>query len=200
VKMLSVAFPAMSLVCTAFMPAGLQLSFFVSSMLSAGQALLFKWPAFRTYWNMYPLPASQPDNPSPTPYPGTMRIRAPVLTTAELDRAYQSGRTSATETAEFQAGKQALHDVKPPGKESGVARLVPDFVKEATKDISGAVTAAKDMVGQGKDGLAQRQAKYDRKTADAYELKRQREIREARLEREEAKKAERARRASLKKR
>lgn len=62
--------PAISLAFTSFMPAAVQLSFFVSSSISFGQATLFRSPKFRSWANMTPLP-----NKNPSPSASTLRMR-----------------------------------------------------------------------------------------------------------------------------
>lgn len=61
VKGLSYGLPAITVLFTWWLPAGLQLSFFVSGLLSFAQAQIFRSPAFRGWAGMYPLPKKPVD-------------------------------------------------------------------------------------------------------------------------------------------
>ncbi|PQE16425.1 mitochondrial export translocase oxa1 protein [Rutstroemia sp. NJR-2017a BVV2] len=62
-KMLIWGMPAISLVFTSFMPAAVQLSFLVSSLMSASQSAVIRNTSFRRWANMTPLPTPpKPDN------------------------------------------------------------------------------------------------------------------------------------------
>jgi YidC/Oxa1 family membrane protein insertase len=189
-KVMTIALPALTFGITCFMPAAIQVSFLVSGLLSLGQASLFRVPAFRSFFNMYPLPTRSTGNP--TPYKGVMKVRSP-LTQDEINRTYQGSRAPATTTPEFKAKQQALHAVKPPGQQNIVKRFVTGTVQGAVKDIRSTVKdateGAKAMVGKSKESMAQRQAKSDRAAAAAYEEKRQKEIRQERYEREQERRA-----------
>lgn len=54
-KLLSIGLPTLSFLVTAWMPAGLQLSFFIGTFFSWGQARLFQNREFRAALGMYPL-------------------------------------------------------------------------------------------------------------------------------------------------
>jgi YidC/Oxa1 family membrane protein insertase len=200
-KVLMVVFPALTLLITAFMPAALQVSFFVSGMLSLIQSTLFRMPAFRTYFNMYPLPTPAPAT-SPTPYPGTMNVRAP-LSQAELSATYQATRTPASGASELKAGQEALQSVNP-SQQGMVRKFMSGAVGGAVKDIKttvqGATTSARELLGRGQKDLEQKQAKTERATARVYEEKRQREIAQQQYERRGERKAQRAAKMSTRSR
>jgi YidC/Oxa1 family membrane protein insertase len=188
-KVLTYVFPAITFIITAFMPAALQVSFFVSGFLSYLQALLFRWPAFRSYFNMYPLASEAPAVASkPTPYRGTMKVRAP-LTQAELNRTYQGSRSASTASPAGSAEAAKAPD-------NAVKKFMTGTVQGTIKDLSSTVkevtNSAKELLGRGKESLQERQAKSDRSAAAAYEERRQKEIRQERYERAEARRAERA--------
>lgn len=188
-KVMTYVFPSITFLFTAFMPAALQVSFFVSGLLAFGQARLFRLPAFRSYFNMYPL--TTPGAAKPTPYKGTMKVRAP-MTQAELNRTYQGSRSVTTASHEIKAEQPAP---QAPGKENPIKKFVVSTVQGTVKDISGTVKdvtqSAKDLLGKGKEGLKERQLKSERAAAAAYEEKRQKEIRQERYEREQQRRAER---------
>ncbi|KAF8846941.1 hypothetical protein BDZ45DRAFT_755435 [Acephala macrosclerotiorum] len=82
--------PLVSILFTFWLPAALQLFFFVSSLLSFGQATLFRQPWFRSYFNMTPLPQPKGSGPMPSPYKGNFKVAAkPVLSQAELNSRFQ---------------------------------------------------------------------------------------------------------------
>lgn len=181
-KIMQVALPALTLVVTAFMPAAVQVSFFVSGILSLFQAALFRRKWFRSFFNMYPLPSRTGAKPSkPSPYKGTLNVRAP-LTQAELNQTYQQSRSSATTST--------------PTKEGKITKFVKGTVHGAATDIkttfTDATKSAREMVGQGKESLSERQEKADRAAAAAYEEKRKKEIEAERREREDERRARRA--------
>lgn len=158
----------MTVLFTWWLPAALQLSFFVSGLLSFGQASLFKMPGFRAYFNMSPLPAAPVASSTttggkpPSPYKGSMKIRAP-LTTQQLNSAFQENRKQSL----LEKAKNQLMD--------------------NTKEIRG---AAGSMVSKTKSSLTTRQEKIEKKARDEYEKRRQTEIAaeldERRRERQEA--------------
>lgn len=181
-KIMQVALPTITLAVTGFMPAAVQISFLVSGILSLIQASLFRRPAFRSFFKMYPLPASNVSSTStPSPYKGTMNVRAP-LTQSELNSTYQQSRSSTTATTSSKQGK--------------IRKFVTGTVQGAAKDIKTTFTDAKqsaiELAGKSKDSIAQRQAKNDRATAAAYEEKRQKEIEQERYERENYRRTRRA--------
>ncbi|KAG0646529.1 Oxidase assembly 1 [Hyphodiscus hymeniophilus] len=151
-KLMMYGLPAMTLLFTWWLPAALQLSFFISGLLSFGQASLFKLPGFRSYWNMPPLPsgaaAVTPDGRPPTPYKGMMKVRTP-LSTAELNSAFQEGR------------KQSM------------LQKVSKQLRDNTSEIR---TAATTMMSKTQGTLDGRRVKRDKEARDAYEKKRKAEI------------------------
>lgn len=76
--------PALTLVFTSWLPAGVQLSFFVSGVLSCIQAFTFRNAKFRRYFNMTPLPIAtpKPSGGPPSPYKGTIRLASNANTTS----------------------------------------------------------------------------------------------------------------------
>ena len=155
-KLMMYGLPLLTVVFTYWLPAALQLSFFISGFLSFGQASLFKMPAFRRYFNMQPLPgvdapiaaSTTPDGKPPSPYKGKMQVRAP-LSTAELNSAFQESRKQGLLE---KARKQML---------------------DSTKEIR---TAAGTMVEKGSNSMKGRSEKNEKKAREEYEKKRQAEI------------------------
>lgn len=185
-NILQVAFPAITLALTAFQPAALQVSFLVSSLLSLVQSSLFRQPAFRTLFKMYPLPARNVTSTStPISYKGNMNVRAP-LTQEELNKTYQESRPSATTTT---ASKQSTIGGFVTGTVQGAAKDIKTTFKDARQ-------SAGELMSKGKESMAERQAKNDRAAAAAYEEKRQEQIRQERYEREQERRERQAARRS----
>lgn len=153
-KLMMYGLPVITLLFTSWLPAAVQFSFFVSGLLSFGQASLFKIPAFRSYFNMHPLPNAPaaapitPEGKPPTPYKGNMKVRAP-LTLAELNSAFQQSR------------KQSLID------------KAKRQVMDATKEMR---TASGTMMGKTKDSLESRRLRSEKQEREKYEERRQEEI------------------------
>jgi YidC/Oxa1 family membrane protein insertase len=55
-RLMAYGFPALSFMFTWWLPAAIQLSFFITSVWSAGQVALFNNPSFRNRFGIYPLP------------------------------------------------------------------------------------------------------------------------------------------------
>jgi YidC/Oxa1 family membrane protein insertase len=165
-KLMMYGLPVLTLLFTWWLPAAVQLSFFVSGVLSFGQASLFKMPAFRSYFNMYPLPAAAApttsDGKPSTPYKGNMKVRAP-LTQVELNNAFQESR------------KQSM---------LGKAKK---SMMDATKEVR---TAGGTMMGKTTESLERRRERSEKESRERYEKKRQEEIKaeieQRKLERLEA--------------
>lgn len=153
-KLMMYGLPAITVLFTWWLPAALQFSFFISGLLSFGQASLFKMPAFRRYFNMHPLPESPvaspttPEGKPPSPYKGTMKVRAP-LSQAELNNAFQQSRKQSM----LEKAKQQMLD--------------------STKEIR---TAAGTMAGKTRENLKGREQKNEKKAREEYEKRRQEEI------------------------
>ena len=151
-KLMMYGFPALSLLFTWWLPAALQLSFFVSGLLSFLQASLFKVPGFRSYFNMHPLdPVPKASAKPPSNYKGEMKVRAAPLTSAELDNAFQEGR------------------------KVGMLEKAKRSVLDATKDIR---TAGSTVMKRGNDRLVTRREKLEKESREKYEQRRREEIRE----------------------
>ncbi|KAH7383535.1 mitochondrial export translocase-like protein Oxa1 [Cadophora sp. MPI-SDFR-AT-0126] len=152
--------PAISLLFTWWLPAAVQISFFVSGVLSFCQSTLFRQPWFRSYFKMTPLPARKdPNAPAPSPYRGDLKIAAnPVLSQSELNSRFQGA--SATQ------GKK--------GVIGGIA-------SEIRGTFGGVVEKSREKM---RDSNETSQAKREVRERKAYEEKRREEIKQARLEEE----------------
>ncbi|OBT63458.1 hypothetical protein VE03_08138, partial [Pseudogymnoascus sp. 23342-1-I1] len=127
-KLLSYGFPVISVIITAFLPAGVQLSFFVTGLWSAAQVTLFRQPAVRSFLGIaqMPPPVKTVDPKDASPYRADivtvqqMKQRAEPPTTkgifAALSQTIEGAKESAREgvkTARDMAGQ-----TETPGKRS----------------------------------------------------------------------------------
>jgi YidC/Oxa1 family membrane protein insertase len=178
--------PGLSLIFTWWLPAALQLSFFVSGILSFFQASALRQPWFRRIFRMTPLPTKAPVT-APAPYQGKLKIAAnPVLSQAELSQRFQGAGNTAEKIGEIQKAA-------PPGV---VGKIFGGAVKEVKGAVDGIKDSAMGVVNMSKEKLAS-QTESGTKKADAkerkrFEEKRQEELRKARWDLEAAKRAERA--------
>lgn len=159
--------PLLTVAFTWWLPSALQLSFFVSGLLSFGQATLFQQPAFRRAVNMYPLPtaaAPAKDGKPATPYKGTMMTRAQPLTQAQIREAHQ-GTTKPKPTN--------------------------PLLKEAMGTFKEMKNAAGGVMGKMKERTEASSERKVKEAAAAYEKKRQAELKKEQQEREYERRAKR---------
>ncbi len=164
--------PAISLIFTSWLPASVQISFFVAGLCSFVQSTLFRQSWFRSFFNMTPLPARAPagSNPAapPSPYKGTMKIAAnPVLSSRELSGRFEA----ADEKKEVKKG------------------VLGGVLGEVTGTFKGLGSKAKETYNKQTDNG---RAKQKAKEAKAYEEKRRKEIEMDRKEEARRRSAERA--------
>lgn len=170
--------PLLSFVFTIWFPAAVQLTFFVSGVLSFLQTMSMRQPWFRNFFGMVALPKTTPPTAGTaviSPYKGNVRRANPVLSQQELSSRFQSSRTPpAPET---------------PMKILITAALKPiDAIKDAVKPTTEGVQAA----------VAKRKLKAEKAELLQYEKKRKAEIAQERARRESSTEERRA--AALSKR
>ena len=182
-KLMMYGLPAITLILTSWLPAALQVSFFVSGLLSFFQASLFKAPWFRSSFNMTPLPvapvAPMPGQGASTTYKGTMNMRAKPIIDAK-------GVVIPTQPVETQAAEGAS---RTPLK---AKKVLDGAMKDVMRGYEGARKTFSDVAARGKKGVSDRVEKGDRAAAEKYETRRQGEIEQMRLEREQKRRADRA--------
>lgn len=149
--------PAVSVLFTWWLPAAVQISFFVSGVMSLIQSSLFRSDRFRTYFKMTPLPARpNPNGNKPSPYRGDLKIAAPaqstVLSQSQLNSRFQGAGELKKEKGIFGGMKSEITDTF-----SGVA----------------AKTREKMAASNEKSRV-----KREVRDAQAYELRRQAEIKQ----------------------
>lgn len=155
----------------------MQLSFFVSGVLSFGQATLFQTPSIRKVLGLGPLPTG-PAAPL-KPYKGTMKIAAP-------SPSHQAARPSAAlSTAQLNSRFQAA---EPPAPISKAKSL---FAK-MTKPIGEVAESGRLMVDKANANMDRRRARGEVEERKRYEVKRQEELKAERKEVETRRRAERA--------
>jgi YidC/Oxa1 family membrane protein insertase len=182
-------FPALTLLFTWWLPAALQLSFFISGLLSFAQASLFRNNSFRRYFNMTPQPS--PDTPS-SPYKGTMRIASSVPSPAPSSGMPRSSPVLSTSelNSRFQASSSGSE-----ARQSSVSKTQ-GLLKKLTKPISEVADSGRAMVAKGNKSMDARREKSEMEERRRYEAKRQEELKKERWERENERRAERAARKS----
>jgi len=180
--------PALTLLFTWWLPAALQLSFFVSGVLSYGQASLLRLPKFRQYFNMTPLPQAGPTAPT-TPYKGNLKIAA--TSPAPISPASPGARRSAAlSTSELNSRFEATAgDGKPTSIFSGALKKISDPIKDVT-------ASGRAMVGKATESMETRREKAEIKQREAFEAKRREEDKKARWARQEDKRLEREAKAA----
>lgn len=188
-KIFRIVLPAFSFIFTWWLPAAVQVSFLTTGIMSYFQMELFKNDKFRARFDMYPLKAPPSPASKPSPYKGTINVRARQgpLTQEELNNTYN--KPSATENAELQAGKQALSTTKPPGTLKKIVGGAFNDVKGTFKSVK---ESASEVVDMSKGKMSERKKKADRDAVLQYEQKRQEELRRERWELENQRRAERA--------
>ncbi|RFU30746.1 hypothetical protein B7463_g5613, partial [Scytalidium lignicola] len=158
--------PAISFAFTWWLPAAVQISFFVMGITGWMQSILFQNPAFRRTFGMPALPtgstgAGGPNSPQ---YKGHINIRA---------------------SSPLESQSSAVQASKPKG-------VVDGALKDIMSTYQGAKQSLSEVTGKGKDSLEKRRQKSEREAAERYEAKRQAELKKQAWEKENQRRAERA--------
>ncbi len=161
-KAMSYAFPALSFLFTWWLPSGLQLSFFITGVLSYIQGAAFRWAPFRQFFKIAPLP------PRKDPVSASSSLASPYA-----PRIITAQQKSSSLTYEAPTKPTILSDLKKEVK--GTISNVQESAKKTMK-------AAREYTGQDrKDG---KRTKSEIEAAERYEKKR-REEELARMEEED---------------
>ncbi len=192
-------FPAVSLAFTWWLPASVQLSFFVAGLLSWGQASLLKQAWLRNYFNMTPLPARpQGSAPpaAPAPYKGTLKRANPgPLSTTELGQRFEGAATRGV----LQKTVGQIRGMEPPASPAKrILNIAP--LKAVRSTIDEIKDASKGMLDKAKTSMKDREIKNEIAERERYEKKRQEEIRKQARERDDERRAQRASRLVKQKR
>jgi YidC/Oxa1 family membrane protein insertase len=187
-------FPMLTILFTWWLPAALQLSFFVSGVLSAAQATLFRKAWFRHRFGMTPLPTKPSKTDAPvSAYKGTLkRVASPgPLSTTELGNRFEGPKAGLQKTV------GQIRDMQPPAQSK-----LKEILGAPISGIKGTIDSIKDAGKGAVDMTKERMAKNKEKSAinerKAYEAKRQEELKKERWERENQQRAERAARRAMK--
>lgn len=166
-KLLAYGFPILSVLFTFWLPAGVQLSFFVTGLWSAAQVTLFRWPSVRSFLGMaqMPPPVKEVDLKNASPY------RADIITVQQMKQRQEAPTTR------------------------GIFAALNDTVEGAKKSAREGVKTAREMAGQqeapGKRTKAQlAKAKEYEKKRRAEEAAKERQFREWRKAQKEAERGE----------
>ena len=163
-KLMAYALPAFTLLFTWWLPAGVQLSFFVAGVISACQSLLFRWAPFREFFNMTPMPKgpglfNKPAEPSPY-QPRIVTVQQSL----SRNTPYAGTRPSSTGTYE------------PPRKTtilSGLTNEVKSTISSVQASARETYKSAKQYAGQERSNG--KRTKAELRSASEYERKRRAE-------------------------
>ncbi|KAL3423324.1 Mitochondrial inner membrane protein OXA1 [Phlyctema vagabunda] len=110
-KLMMYGIPGVTLAFTSFLPAGLQLSFFVTGLLSYIQASVFRNPKVRAALGMTPLPSTNASGPLQP----TLNVRTAIPVDAVEVR--QNAGAVKEVMSTYQGARKAVQDVTGTGKE-----------------------------------------------------------------------------------
>ena len=163
-RLFAYGLPAFTLLFTWWLPAGVQLSFFVTGVLSAAQGLIFHWEPFRKFFKMTPMPA-RTDSPfakptAPSPY-------QPRIVTVQQ---------SLSQKIPYSGTQPSAGTYEPPRKPtllSGLTKEVKSTISSVQESARETYKSAKEYTGQErKDG---KRTKRELQSANEYERKRRAE-------------------------
>lgn len=188
-------FPLISLVFTSWLPAGVQLTFFISGLLSLAQASLLRQPWLRSYFRMTPLPTS---NASQIPnltssYKGNIRIaQNSVLSQAELTERFKAPNISIKcDEPSKTSLKQNIAEQKSEGRLKQILAGAVTDIKGTVKEV---VETGRNFAGNTKKEVQGRLDKAELRQRELYEKKKQEEEWNARLEEQRLRRLERKKR------
>lgn len=133
VKFMTYGMPLLSFICSAFLPASVQLSFAASTVLGSLQAHILRQRRFRDYLGIQPLPSTT-DSASKSPYKGTITIQPSSVTAAEQPPAPKGiigGAIADIKGAASQVMKQARELQQAGDAKRGNQRLTQAELKRA---------------------------------------------------------------------
>lgn len=181
-RVMSYGLPAITVIFTYFLPAGLQLSFLVSGVLSFFQSSMFKNASFRKAAGMAPLPPPQSANPSS----GSSTIKlAPEQYRDTTSLSYQAPNVTST--------LRGVSVNSTPEVEKTMLGSMKASLSDGFKEAKGVVDSTKKTVDEKlgnarKDG---KRTKLEIKSAEQYEKKRSAELQQKRYEDEQRRMAQR---------
>lgn len=162
--------PALSFVFTWWLPAAVQLSFFVSGLVTFLQARAFQNPAIRRKLGITALPTKA----ATSPYQGILRTApAPLVPSGP-----KSG--SALSSQELNGRFQAS---SPPTQPISKTR---ELLNKLKAPIVDAASTGKALMNKGNESMDSRRAKNELEAKQRYEVKRAEELKKKRWETERA--------------
>lgn len=132
-KFMTYVLPVISVGCTSFLPASVQLSFVFSAVLALLQSYYLRQSWVRELLRIQPLPSTQ-DTLSQTPYKGTMTIQPSPMSVMEPPPAPKGiigGAISDIKGAASQVMNQAREFQQGQGEKMGNQRLTKAELKRA---------------------------------------------------------------------
>ncbi|RKF59022.1 Mitochondrial inner membrane protein OXA1 [Golovinomyces cichoracearum] len=182
--------PLISVIFTSWLPAGVQLTFFVSGILSLSQASLLRQPWLRSYFEMTPLPTSNSVKSSDVASSiktSSRVVENRVLTQAELAQRFQPPDPEIT----GQSGGSASIDPTLKAKIREVFAGALSDIKGTVKEVA---ETGRNFAGQSKEEVKGRLAKAEIRQRELYEKKKREEEIQARFEEQRLRNLERKKR------
>lgn len=184
--------PMLTLLFTWWLPAAVQLSFFVSGVLSYFQSALLRQTWFRSWLDMTPIvPKINTTSVAPiSPYQGIMKRAAPAgpLSTTELGSRFEGPKGGLHKTVGH------INALQPPSAVKTILGAPIKGIKEAVGSIKDAGKSTFESAKGAMDKRSQKSAVADRK---AYEKKRQTQLKREEREKSSELRAQRAARRAL---
>lgn len=188
-KAMSYGFPAVTFLITSWMPAGLQFSFFVSGLMSAGQATAFRSKSIRSFLRITPMPAktTNPFDAKPEDAPSDYQPRVVVAKKDSYRPTYEAPRSTSSKPDIYGTGLSSEAENK--GLLSGLKKKVGGSIESTRKSmVNNIQEASKQLPGYTAPGT---KSKQELKKLAAYEKKRREEEQQALLERDQIRRQER---------
>lgn len=194
-SLLKWGFPLISVIFTSWLPSAVQLTFFISGILSLVQASLLRQSWLRSYFQMTPLPntnASQIPRPT-SPYKGNLRfIEDAVLSQAELTQRFQAPKLSIEHNK--QGGLSLKDDKVDQNAGGGLKQIFAGAVTDIKGTMKEVVETGRDFAGNTKKEIQGRLDKAEIRQREIYEKKKQEEEWKALLEEQRQRRLERKKR------
>lgn len=184
--------PGVAFVATCWMPAGMTFSFFIGSLMSGGQAILFRNAAFRNFVGIVPLPEQAKDS-SNSKVPSKDEPESPFQSRVVIAPKGTYRQTATYESPRPTGSKANIYGTNPTPKDEGLLgglkQRMRDNLATAKKEFEATAKRGQEMVhGTTEEG---RRMKLARKKAAAFETKRREEEKMAWMEENERRRQER---------
>lgn len=164
-KFMVIGMPMISFGFTFWLPAAVQLSFFITSCLSYGQMSLFQSERFRKWMGMYPMPK----NYNPLGEIANNMNKEITKTKLKMREPLSQGEINSLH-------KPVATVVEGRIKKRGVVDYLGDKVGDVATTVSSVVSSGRDVVKQGNEKIQSNLKKDEEKEALQYEKRRSKEL------------------------